>query len=166
MQPLSPQRQSSESPQTSSTNSTPFNASGTSIPDTNATPLSSSTSSASFSIIFDHPLTPSSPSSSRTSSTSSSPNCPLLSPLTQNTTMPPQVPAAEAATATLEKLGRYLHKLPLLTRVCGLAVVATWALSAMGAPLGEKMRLDPAAMDLTQSISLLYLKTHTQSCYR
>lgn len=53
--------------------------------------------------------------------------------------------------ATGEKLGRYLHRLPLLTRAVVVGVVGVYLLDVMGAPVAQGMRLDPKVMGLDQS---------------
>lgn len=58
---------------------------------------------------------------------------------------------AEAAKMTAEKLGRYLHRLPLLTRAVVVGVIGVYLLDAMGAPVTKGFRLDPKVMGLDQS---------------
>lgn len=63
---------------------------------------------------------------------------------------PPNAPA-EALKSAAERLGRYLHRLPLLTRAVGVGIVGVYLLDVMGAPVAAGFRLDPKVMGLDQS---------------
>lgn len=69
---------------------------------------------------------------------------------------PARDPRTEAVIASSrekwKKLGRYLLRLPVLTRVVMLLIVVFHFLAVFGVPVIDHFALDPAKMDLGQSM--------------